>query len=97
MGRELARKDADRVRGVSRNGSCWRIPIRPPERLDDVLRAYFCVRREKASIFSGCKSHPATQSLQPVAIGAAVEVTKPPKPSMQRVALGDFASRQAVT
>ena len=38
-----------------------------------------------------------TQSLQPVAIGAAVEVTKPPEPSMQRVASGDFASRQAVT
>ena len=27
--------------------------------------------------FSGCNSHPATGSLQPVAIGAAVEVTKP--------------------
>src|SRR4051812_36058498 len=25
----------------------------------------FCVRREKARIFSGCKSRPATQSLQP--------------------------------
>jgi hypothetical protein len=36
-------------------------------------------------------------SLQPVAIGAVVEVTKPPKPSMQRVASGDSASRQAVT
>src|SRR5208337_4660478 len=35
--------------------------------------------------------------LQPVAIGAAVEVTKLPKPSMQRVASGDSASRQAVT
>jgi predicted site-specific integrase-resolvase len=57
----------------------------------------FCVRREKARIFSGCNSRPATQSLQPVAIGAAVEVTKPPKPSMQRVASGDPASRQAVT
>jgi hypothetical protein len=55
------------------------------------------VRREKARIFSGCKSRPATWSLQPVAIGAAVEATKPPKPSMQRVASGDSASRQAVT
>src|SRR5512135_3134673 len=27
------------------------------------------------SIFSGCNSRPATQSLQPVAIGAAVEAT----------------------
>ena len=37
------------------------------------------------------------RSLQPVAIGAAVEVTILPKPSMERVALGDSASRQAVT
>jgi hypothetical protein len=36
-------------------------------------------------------------SLQPVAIGAAVEVTTLPKPSMERVATGDPASRQAVT
>ena len=36
-------------------------------------------------------------SLQPVAIGAAVEVTRLPKPSMQRVPVGDSASRQAVT
>ena len=40
---------------------------------------------------------PGKRSLQPVAIGAAVEVTILPKPSMQRVALGDSASRQAVT
>ena len=40
---------------------------------------------------------PGNWSLQPVAIGAAVEVTKLPKPSMERVALGDSASRQAVT
>jgi hypothetical protein len=61
------------------------------------LTAYFRVRRGKAWIFSGCNSRPATWSLQPAAIGAAVEVTKPPKPSMQRVASGDSASRQAVT
>jgi hypothetical protein len=36
-------------------------------------------------------------SLQPVAIGAAVEVTRPPKPPVQRVTTGDPASRQAVT
>jgi hypothetical protein len=35
--------------------------------------------------------------LQPVAIGAVVEVTILPKPSMQRVASGDSASRQART
>src|SRR3954468_24792604 len=46
----------------------------------------FCVRRAKARIFSGCDSRPATGSLQPVAIGAVAEVTKPPEPSMQRVA-----------
>jgi hypothetical protein len=34
----------------------------------------FCVRRGKARIFSGCNSRPATRSLQPVALGAAVEV-----------------------
>src|SRR5690349_15012878 len=61
------------------------------------LSVVFGVRREKARVFSGCDSRPASQSLQPVAIGAAVEVTKPPKPSMQRVASGDPASRQAVT
>src|SRR5262245_37544912 len=48
---------------------------------------------------SSAGASPARQlsSLQPVAIGAAVEVTKPPKPSMQRVASGDSANRQAVT
>ena len=48
-------------------------------------------------IFSGCNSHPATGSLQPVAIGAAVEVTKPSEPSRQTCRFGDAASRQAVT
>ena len=47
--------------------------------------------------FSGCNSHPATGSLQPVAIGAAVEETKPSEPSRQMCRLGDAASRQAVT
>jgi hypothetical protein len=42
------------------------------------------VRREKARVFRGCNPHPATGSLRPEAIGAAVEVTKPPEPSMQR-------------
>ena len=48
-------------------------------------------------VFSGCNSHPATGSLQPVAIGAAVEVTKPSEPSRQMCRFGDAASRQAVT
>jgi hypothetical protein len=35
--------------------------------------------------------------LQPVAIGAVVKVTILPKPPMERIALGDSASKQAVT
>ncbi len=50
------------------------------------------VRRGKVLIFSGCNSHPATGSLQPVAIGAAVEVTKPSEPSRQT---GRLAARRA--
>ena len=42
------------------------------------------VRRAKARIFSGYNSRPATGSLQPVAVGATVEVTKLSKPSMER-------------
>jgi hypothetical protein len=38
------------------------------------------VRRVKAALSSGCKSHPAN-SLQPEATGAVMEVTKWPKPS----------------
>jgi hypothetical protein len=52
--------------------------------LERYLAGYSCalevnqiVRREKSGIFSGCNSHPATGSLQPVAIEATVEVTKP--------------------
>src|SRR5712692_10568127 len=52
------------------------------------------VRRRRSSVGAIPTRH---RSLQPVAIGAAVEVTILPKPSMQRVALGDSASRQAVT
>ena len=55
------------------------------------------MRREKALILSGGKSRPGTGSLHPVAIGAVVEATKPLKPLMKRVALGDPASMQAVT
>jgi len=56
------------------------------------------VRRElcEVLVFSGCNSHPATGSLQPVAIGAAVKVTKPSEPSRQTGRFGDSASRQAV-
>jgi hypothetical protein len=50
------------------------------------------VRRGKVLIFSGCKSHLATGSLQPVAIGAAVEETKPSEPSRQT---GRLATRRA--
>ncbi len=40
---------------------------------------------------------PGDESLQPVAIGAAEEVTSPSKPLMQRIAVGDPASMQAET
>lgn len=54
------------------------------------------VRREKARIFSGCKSRPGTGSLHPVAPGAVVEVTKRLKPAGQRVARrpGERAGRK---
>jgi hypothetical protein len=38
------------------------------------------VRRGKALDHSGCKSHPGTGSLHPVAIGGAEEVTNLLKP-----------------
>ena len=38
------------------------------------------MRREKALVNSGMKARPGTGSLHPVAIGAAVEATKPLKP-----------------
>jgi len=40
------------------------------------------VRREKALVHSGKKTRPGTGSLHPVAIGAAVETTKPSEPPM---------------
>jgi hypothetical protein len=55
------------------------------------------VRREKALDFSGCNSRPGTGSLHPVAIETAAEATKLSELSMQRVALGDSASVQAIT
>ena len=55
------------------------------------------VRRERRLVHSGCKSHPGTGSFRPVAIGAAVEVTKPLKPPVEEGRKGDSASVQAVT
>ena len=55
------------------------------------------VRRERRLVHSGCKSHPGTGSFYPVAIGAAVEVTKPLKPPVEEGRKGDSASVQAVT
>ena len=47
---------------------------------------------------SSAGANPARQlSFQPAAVGAAMEATKSSKPSTQRVAFGDSASRQAVT
>jgi hypothetical protein len=54
------------------------------------------VRRDKAALSSGCKSHPAT-SLQPEATGAGMEETKCLKPSDSGHEFGDRASVQAAT
>ena len=55
------------------------------------------VRREEGvDLQGGASPHPATGSLQPVAIGATVEETKPSEPSRQTGRFGDSASRQAV-
>ncbi len=54
------------------------------------------VRRAKAALSGGCKSHPAN-SLQPEAIGAVMEVTKWLKPSISVSRIGDSASVQAAT
>ena len=56
-----------------------------------------CAVKKKSRRSSVGETPTRHRSLQPVAIGAAVEVTKLPKPSMERVALGDSASSQAVT
>ena len=49
-----------------------------------------CVRRGPCQvlIFSGCNYRPATGSLQPLAIGATVEETKPSEPSRQMCRFG---------
>src|SRR5882724_11743949 len=53
------------------------------------------VRRDKAALSSGCKSHSAT--LQPEATGAVMEATKWLKPSECVSRIGDSASVQAAT
>ena len=55
------------------------------------------MRRERRWTTAGEKTRPGTGSLPPVAIGAVVEATKPLKPPVERVALGDSASLQVVT
>ena len=55
------------------------------------------VRRERRLVHSGCKSHPGTGSFRPVAIGAAVEVTKLLKHPVEEGRKGDSASVEAVT
>src|SRR5512135_3451757 len=47
----------------------------------------YVARREKVRVFPvGASPTRLTRSLQPEAIGAAAQATKPPKPSRQRVA-----------
>jgi hypothetical protein len=50
------------------------------------------VRRAKAALPSGCKSHPATAPIR-----AVMEVTKWLKPSISVSRIGDSASVQATT
>jgi hypothetical protein len=57
----------------------------------------YAVRRESRGSSAGAIPARQTGSLQPVAIGAAVEVTKPSEPSRQMYRSGDAASRQVVT
>jgi hypothetical protein len=55
------------------------------------------VRDERRLVHNGCKSYPGTGSFRPVAIGAAVEVTKLLKAQMEEGREGDSASVQAET
>jgi hypothetical protein len=57
-----------------------------------------CVRREpcKVLIFNGCNSHPASGSLQPVAIEATRGGNETVGAFETDGSLGDSASRQAV-
>ena len=57
-----------------------------------------CAVNREVLVFSGCNTHLATGSLQPVAIGAAVEVTKPSEPSRSTCGFwpcGEQAGRNA--
>jgi hypothetical protein len=63
--------------------------LKAADRLERFQLAYATHREDawcamkKVMVLNGCDSRPATGSLQPVAIGAAVEVTKPSEPSRQ--------------
>jgi hypothetical protein len=61
----------------------------------ELAHEFWCAVKSRASSVGAIPTRQL--SLQPVAIGAAVEVTKQSKPSVQRVAIGDSASMQAVT
>jgi hypothetical protein len=61
-----------------------------------VIKILACAVKRRWST-AGVSPARETGSLHPVAIGAVVEATKPLKPSVKRVALGDSASMQAVT
>jgi hypothetical protein len=61
-----------------------------------LLRWSACAVKRRL-VHSGCESHPGAGSFRPVAIGAAVEVTKLLKPPVEEGRKGDSASVQAVT
>ncbi len=62
----------------------------------DRVGSKYCVPC-KGGDFQWVQVPPGDESLQPVAVGAAEEVTNPSKPLMERIALGDSASMQAET
>jgi len=54
-------------------------------RADEAIKRLRCAVKRRWSTAGG-KTRPGTGSLRPVAIGAAVEATKPLKPPVERVA-----------
>jgi hypothetical protein len=68
---------------------------RPKKSVGGVTPATMGVRREKAALSSGCKSHPA-KMFQPEVVGTVMEVTKWLKPLMQPGTREGQAKRRGV-
>jgi hypothetical protein len=69
-----ARNNAQTVIGWKNGSSFSCDPVSPGTDPGPATMSALGVRRAKAALSSGCKSHPAT--LQPEATGAAMEVTR---------------------